>query len=121
MILHKRNLNEIIPNSHCPDKNFDIRDFYKALLDKFSLRTILTSLARLSLTSIDSEIENMMSSRVILKKILEDPHLGIRDYISWTTPPSEFKKENGLINFYSKAVYKQGLLFVKYRILFCFF
>ena len=86
-----------------------MRDYYKTLLDKFSLRTILTSLARLYLASIDSGVEKLMSSRVILEKILQDPQLGIKEYISWTTKLSEFKKENNLINFYSEAGDKQGL------------
>ena len=86
-----------------------MRDFYKALLDKFSLRTILTSFARLSLTSIDSRLEKLISSRVILAKILQDPHFGMKDYISWTTKLSDLKKKNGLKNFFSEAGYKQGL------------
>ena len=89
-----------------------MRDFYKALLDKFSLRTILTSFARLSLTSIDSGLEKLMSSRLILEAILQDPHLSIKDYISWTTTLSEFKKKNGLIKFHPKAGGKHGLLFL---------
>ena len=104
-----RNPNEISPFSHCPDENTDIRNFYKALMKKFSLRTILTSLARLSLVSIESGLEKLMSSRVILEAILQDPHLGIKDYISWTTKLSQFKKKNGLMNFYSEAGDKQGL------------
>ena len=102
--------------SHCPDeelamsiKQSDMRDFYKTLLEKFSLRTILTSLARLTLTSIDFGLEKLMSSRVILEKILQDPHLGIKDYISWTTKLSDFQEEKNLINFYSEAGDKQGL------------
>ena len=86
-----------------------MRDLYKALLDKFSLRQILTSLARLSLASIDSGYEKLMSSRVILEKILQDPQLGIKDYISWTTKLSEFEKEKSLRNFYSEAGDKPGL------------
>ena len=85
-----------------------MRDFYKALLDKFSLRTILTSFARLSLTSIDSGLEKLISSRVILAKILQDPHFGMKDYISWTTKLSEFQKENGLVKFYSEPEEKPG-------------
>ena len=53
-----------------------------------------------------------MSSKVILEKILQDPHPDINDYISWTTTLSEFKKKNGLIKFYPKAGGKQGLLFL---------
>ena len=86
-----------------------MRDFYQALLDKFSMRTILTSLARLSQASIDSGFEKLMSSRVLLEKILQDPQLGIKDYISWTTKLSEFKEKQSLTNFYSKAEDKQGL------------
>ena len=86
-----------------------MRDFYKALLDKFSMRTILTSLARLSLASIDSGFEKLKSSRVLLEKILQDPQLGIKDYISWTTKLSEFKEKQSLTNFYSEAEDKQGL------------
>ena len=71
------------------------------------MRTILTSLARLSLASIDSGLEKLKSSRVILEKILEDPQLGIKDYISWTTKLSEFKKESSLMNFYSAVGEKQ--------------
>ena len=97
------------PLSHCPDENKEMRDYYKALLDQFSLRTILTSLARLSQASIDSGYEKLMSSRVILEKILQDPHLGIKDYISWTTKLSEFEKEKSLRNFYSEAGDKPGL------------
>ena len=85
-----------------------MRDFYKALLYKFSMRKILTSLARLSLTSIDSGLEKLISSRVILGKILQDPHFGIKDYISWTTKLSEFQKENGLVKFYSEPEEKPG-------------
>ena len=106
--------------SHCPDeklsdvikqniKQSDMRDFYKTLLEKFSLRTILTSLARLTLTSIDFGLEKLMSSRAILEKILQDPHLGIKDYISWTTKLSDFQEEKNLINFFSEAGDKQGL------------
>ena len=98
-----------LPLSHCPDENIDMRDFYQALLDKFSMRTILTSLARLSLASIDTGFEKLMSSRVLLEEILQDPHLGIKDYISWTTKLSEFKGKQSLINFSSKAEDKQGL------------
>ena len=98
-----------LPLSHCPDENTDMRDLYEALLDKFSLRTILTSLARLSLASIDSGLEKLKSSRVILEKILEDPQLGIKDYISWTTKLSEFEKEKSLRNFYSEVGDKPGL------------
>ena len=87
----------------------NMRDYYKALLEKFSLRTILTSLARLSIASIHSGLEKLMSSRVILKNILQVPQLGVKDYISWTTKLSEFKKESSLINFYSEAGDKQGL------------
>ena len=97
------------PLSHCPDENIDMRDFYEALLEKFSLRTILTSLARLSLASVDSGLEKLMSSRVILEKILQDPQLGIKDYISWTTKLSEFEKEKSLMKFYSEAGEKPGL------------
>ena len=107
------------PLSHCPDENSsnmkvmrDMRDFYKDLLDKFSMRTILTSLARLSMASIDSGFrgfEKLMSSRVILEKILQDPQLGIKDYISWTTKLSEFQEKNSLMNFYSEAGDKPGL------------
>ena len=97
------------PLSHCHDDNSDMKDFYEALLNKFSMRTILTSLARLSLTSINSGLEKLMSSRVILEKILQDPHLGIKDYISLTTKRSEFKEKQSLINFYSEAEDKQGL------------
>ena len=97
------------PLSHCPDENKEMRDYYKALLDQFSLRTILTSLARLSLASIDSGYEKLMSSRVILEKILQDPQLGIKDYISWTTKLSEFGKEKSLRNFCSEAGDKPGL------------
>ena len=97
------------PLSHCPDENKEMRDYYKALLDQFSLRTILTSLARLSLASIDSGYEKLMSSRVILEKILQDPQLGIKDYISWTTKLSEFEKEKSLRNFYSEVGDKPGL------------
>ena len=97
------------PLSHCPDENKEMRDYYKALLDKFSLRTILTSLARLSLASIDSGYEKLMSSRVILEKILQDPQLGIKDYISWTTKLSEFQEHKSLRNFYSEAREKPGL------------
>ena len=86
-----------------------MRDFYKALLYKFSMRKILTSLARLSLTSIDSGLEKLISSRVILAKILQDPHFGMKDYISWTTKLSEFKEKKSLMNFYSEAVDKPGL------------
>ena len=85
-----------------------MRDFYKALLYKFSMRKILTSLARLSLTSIDSGLEKLISSRVILAKILQDPHFGMKDYISWTTKLSEFQKENGLVKFYSEPEEKPG-------------
>ena len=97
--------------SHCPDQNIVLRDFYKALLDKFSLRLILTILARLSdgLTSEDSGLVKSMLSREILEKILEDPQLGIKDYISWTTKLSEFKKEKRLMNFYSEDGDKPGL------------
>ena len=95
--------------SHCPDENKEMRDYYRALVDKFSLRTILTSLARLSLVSIESGLEKLMSSKVILEAILQDPHLGIKDYISWTTKLSDLKKKNGLMNFYSEAGDKQGL------------
>ena len=97
------------PISHCHDDNTDMRDFYKDLLEKFSMRTILTSLARLSLTSIESGFEKLMSSRVLLEKILQDPHLGIKDYLSLTTKLSEFREKKSLTNFYSEAVYKQGL------------
>ena len=90
-----------------------MRDYYKALLEKFSLRTILTSLARLYQASIDSGLEKLMSSRKILEEILQDPQLRIKDYISWTTKLSEFKQENSLINFYSEAGDKPGLLFEK--------
>ena len=86
-----------------------MRDYYKTLLEKFSLRTILTSLARLYLASIDSGVEKLMSSRKILEKILQDPQLGVQDYISWTTKLSEFKKEKSLMDFYSEAGDKQGL------------
>ena len=86
-----------------------MRDFYQVLLEKFSMRTILTSLARLSQASIDSGFEKLMSSRVLLEKILQDPHLGIKDYISLTTKRSEFKEKQSLINFYSEAEDKQGL------------
>ena len=85
-----------------------MRDFYKALLDKFSLRQILTSLARLSLTSGRNMRKKWMSSRVLLEAILQDPHLGIKDYISWTTKLSEFQKENGLVKFYSEPEEKPG-------------
>ena len=94
--------------SHCPDDNIDMRDFYKALLDKFSLRTILTSLARLTQASIDSRLEKLMSSRVILENILQDPQLGIKEHLSWTTKLSEFQKENGLVKFYSEPEEKPG-------------
>ena len=97
------------PLSHCPDENTDMRDYYKALLEKFSLRTILTSLARLSLASMDSGVEKLMSSRVILKNILQDPQLGVKDYISWTTKLSEFQEKKSLMNFYSEAGDKPGL------------
>ena len=98
------------PLSHCPDENVDMRDFYKALLDKFPMRTILTSLARLSLTSIDSGFEKSMSSRVIFENILQDPKLGIKDYISLTTKLSELKVKKSLTKFYSEAGYNQGFL-----------
>ena len=97
------------PLSHCPDENKEMRDYYKALLDQFSLTTILTSLARLSQASIDSGYEKLMSSRVILEKILQDPQLGIKDYISWTTKLSEFQEHKSLMNFYSEAREKPGL------------
>ena len=100
-----RNLNETSPYSHCPDDNIDMRNFYKALLDNFSMRTILTSLARLSLASIDTGFEKLMSSRVLLEEILQDPHLGIKDYISWTTSLSEFKKKHPL-----KPLFYEGLI-----------
>ena len=80
-----------------------MRDFYKALLNKSSLRTILTSLARLSVASIDFGLEKLMSSRVILEKLLQDPHLGIKNYISWTTKLSDFKEEKSLKKFYSEV------------------
>ena len=86
-----------------------MRDYYKTLLDKFSLRTILTSLARLYLASIDSGLEKLMSSRKILEKILQDPQLGVKDYISWTTKLSEFKEKKSLMNFYSEVGDKPGL------------
>ena len=60
------------------------------------------------MASIDSGLENLMSSRVLLAKILQDPHLGMKDYISLTTKLSEFKKKDGLKNFYSDAGDKQG-------------
>ena len=102
-----------IPYSHCPDGNIALRDFYKALLDKFPLGTILKSLARLSQTSVLPDIgDKLVSSRVLLGKILQDPQLGIKDYISWTTTLSEFKKKNGLIKFHPKAGGKHGLLFL---------
>ena len=105
---HNIDLNEFSPFSHCSDENTEMRDFYKALLYKFSMRKILTSLARLSLTSIDSGLEKLISSRVILAKILQDPHFGMKDYISWTTKLSEFQKENGLVKFYSEPEEKPG-------------
>ena len=86
-----------------------MRDFYKTLLEKFSLKTILTSLARLYQASINSGLEKLMSSRNILEEILQDPQLGIKDYISWTTKLSEFKEKKSLMNFYSEAVDKPGL------------
>ena len=95
--------------SHCPDDNIDMRDFYKALLDKFSLRTILTSLARLTQASIDSRLEKLMSSRVILENILQDPQLGIKEHLSWTTKLSEFEEKKSLTNFYSEAGERPGL------------
>ena len=98
-----------------------MRDLYKALLDKFSLRTILTSFARLSLTSIDSGLEKLISSRVILAKILQDPHFGMKDYISWTTKLSEFKEKNGLMNLYSKVGGKQGFCDLNKRVFVLFF
>ena len=100
------------PLSHCHDDNTDMKDFYEALLNKFSMRTILTSLARLSLTSINSglDLEKLMSSRVILENILQDPKLGIKDYISLTTKLSEFKERKSLTNFFSEAGYYQGFL-----------
>ena len=73
------------------------------------MRTILTSLARLSLVSIDSGLEKLMSSRLILEKILQDPQLGVKDYISWTTKLSEFKEKKSLMDFYSEAGDKPGL------------
>ena len=79
------------------------------MLDKFSLRTILTSLARLSMTSTDFGLEKLMSSRVILEKLLHDPHLGIKDYISWTTKLSDFKEEKSLTKFYSEVGDRPGL------------
>ena len=86
-----------------------MRDFYKALLDKFPLGTILKSLARLSQTSVLPDIgDKLVSSRVLLGKILQDPQLGIKDYISWTTKLSEFQKENGLVKFYSEPEEKPG-------------
>ena len=98
-----------------------MRDYYEALLEKFSLRTILTSLARLSHASIDTELEKLMSSRVILEKILQDPQLGIKDYISRTTKLSEFKEKNGLMNLYSKVGGKQGFCDLNKRVFVLFF
>ena len=99
-----------IPYSHCPDGNIALRDFYKALLDKFPLGTILKSLARLSQTSALPDIgDKLVSSRVLLGKILQDQQLGIKDYISWTTKLSDLKKKNGLKNFFYEAGDKQGL------------
>ena len=96
--------------SHCPDQNIVLRDFYKALLDKFSLRLILTILARLA--SNDSKLVKFMLSREILEKILQDPQIGIKDYISWTTKLSELKEKKSLMNFYSEVGEKQpGLWF----------
>ena len=69
----------------------------------------MTSLARLYLASIDSGVEKLMSSRVILKNILQDPQLGVKDYISWTTKLSEFKEKKSLMNFYSEVGDKPGL------------
>ena len=111
-----------IPYSHCPDGNIALRDFYKALLDKFPLGTILKSLARLSQTSALPDIgDKLVSSRVLLGKILQDPQLGIKNYISWTTKLSEFKEKNGLMNLYSKVGGKQGFCDLNKRVFVLFF
>ena len=83
--------------------------YYEALLDTFSLRTILTSLARQSDGLASRGLEKLKSSREILKRILLDPQLSLtKDYISWTTKLSEFKEKKRLKS-YSKVEEKPGL------------
>ena len=84
--------------THCPDDNIDMRDFYKELFDKFSMRTILTTLARFYLTSLETGSEKLMSSRVILEEILKVPGISVKDYIQLTTKLSDLEKRKSLIN-----------------------
>ena len=84
--------------THCPDENIDMRDFYKELFDKFSMRTILTTLARFYLTSLETGSEKLMSSRVILEEILKVPGISVKDYIQLTTKLSDLEKRKSLIN-----------------------
>ena len=94
--------------NHCPDDHSDMRDFYRDLFDNFSMRTVLVTLARLSLISLETGLHKLSSARVVLKNILDNDDLNVTDYIFWTTKLSYLEEKHLLTDLVPQDVIQRS-------------